>query len=118
MRVNGSTRWSCGVVIALVTLLGSTESWGQASYTAQIRGVITDQSGAMVPRATITITNDATRISVTAHSDDHGQYILAGLRPAVYTIKVDGGGFRAVESKNVVLQVDQQTTMNFELHPL
>ena len=60
---------------------------GQASYTAQVRGVVKDPSGAMVPQATITITNDATGISTTAHTDDHGLYILTGLRPAVYTIK-------------------------------
>jgi outer membrane receptor protein involved in Fe transport len=118
MRVHGSSQWSLPVCISVVFLLVSAAVWGQASYTAQIRGVVTDQSGAVVPRATITITNDATGISLTARSDDHGQYILTGLRPAVYTIKAEGAGFRAVESRNVVLQVDQQTTINFELHPL
>ena len=72
----------------------------------------------MVPQATLTITNDATGIAVTGHSDDHGFYILTGLRPAVYTIRAEGAGFRATEEKNVVLQVDQQTTIDFTLHPL
>jgi hypothetical protein len=90
----------------------------QASYTAQVRGVVKDQSGAMVTNATITITNDATGISTTAHSDASGLYVLTGLRPAVYTIKADIPGFRAAEQRNVVLQVDQQTTIDFELHPM
>src|SRR5437660_1610827 len=108
-----------GFLLSLLTvLLLSAVAFGQASYTAQIRGVVTDQSGALVPHATITITNDATGISVTARSDDHGQYILTGLRPAGYTIKAESVGFRVMENKNVVLQVDQQTTINFELHPL
>src|SRR6266849_1864690 len=118
MGVEVSSRWSLPVCIALATVLISTAVWGQASYTAQIRGVVTDQSSAVVPRATITITNDATGISVTAHSDDHGQYILTGLRPAVYTIKAEGAGFRQAEQRNVVLQVSQQTTIDFTLHPL
>ncbi len=118
MGVEVSSRWSLPVCIALATVLISTAVWGQASYTAQIRGVVTDQSSAVVPRATITITNDATGISVTAHSDDHGQYILTGLRPAVYTIKAEGAGFRPAEQRNVVLQVSQQTTIDFTLHPL
>src|SRR2546423_7641611 len=78
---------SFAVLLVLVAALLPARCLGQASYTAQIRGVVTDQSGALVSNATIIITNDATNISVTAHSDDHGQYILTGLRPAVYTIK-------------------------------
>src|SRR5437764_1300322 len=104
--------------VTLLSVYATTAAYGQASYAAQVRGVVKDQSGAMVPRATITITNDATGISTTAHSDDHGLYVLTGLRPAVYTIRAEGTGFRATEQKNVVLQVDQQTTIDFELHPL
>ena len=94
--------------VTLLSVYATTAAYGQASYAAQVRGVVKDQSGAMVPRATITITNDATGISTTAHSDDHGLYVLTGLRPAVYTIRAEGTGFRATEQKNVVLQVDQQ----------
>jgi hypothetical protein len=67
----------------------------------------------MVPTATVTITNDATGLSATAHTDDHGLYILTGLRSAACTIPVDSAGFRKAEEKNVVLQVDQQTTIDF-----
>ena len=102
----------------LVVAIASSASWGQASYTAQVRGVVKDQSGAMVAQATVVITNDATAIATTAHTDSNGLYILTGLRPAVYTIRADATGFRPVEQKNVVLQVDQQTTIDFELHPL
>ena len=101
-----------------VVLLFSVAALGQASYTSQIRGVVADQTGALVANATITITNDATSIAHTAHSDERGQYVLTGLRPATYTIKAEGEGFRTVEKKNVVLQIDQQTTINFELRPL
>ena len=119
MRVAGRNRSSLLSFIALIALLFvAAAAFGQASYTAQIRGVVKDQSGAMVPQATITITNDATGIAVTAHSDDHGLYVLTGLRPAVYTIKAEVAGFRASEQKNVVLQVDQQTTIDFTMHPL
>ncbi len=108
-----------GLFFVLTTvLLVATASMGQGAYQAQIRGTLTDQSGAVVAKATITITNDATSISQTATSDDHGQYLLGELRPAVYTIKVEASGFRVSEKKNVVLQVDQQTSVDFVLHPL
>ncbi len=106
---------SAVIFVALqLTILAS----GQASYTAQVRGVVKDQSGAMVTQATLTITNDATGIAVTGKSDDHGLYVLTGLRPAVYTIRVEASGFRASEQKNIVLAVDQQTTIDFTMHPL
>ncbi|MBZ5623750.1 MAG: carboxypeptidase regulatory-like domain-containing protein, partial [Acidobacteriia bacterium] len=106
-------------ILALCALVASQAPvFGQASYTAQIRGVVTDQTGAVVSNATVTITNDATNISLTAHSNDQGMYVLTGLRPAVYTIRAEATHFRVVEKKNVVLQVDQQTTIDFELHPL
>src|SRR5437016_590113 len=110
--------WIAVVFAVLSTVWLAGPVWGQASYTAQIRGVVMDQTGAVVPKATITITNDATVISWTSRSDDHGLYVLTGLRPAVYTIKTEAAGFRASEEKGVVLQVDQQTTIDFTMKPL
>ena len=102
----------------LLTLAAVTAGFAQGSYEAQVRGTVTDQSGAMVVNAAVTITNDATNIAQSAHCDDHGQYFFTGLRPAVYTVKVQVAGFRISEKKNVVLQVDQQTSVDFVLHPL
>jgi|HubBroStandDraft_1064217.scaffolds.fasta_scaffold02783_7 hypothetical protein len=98
-------------------LLGATAAYGQGGYTAQIRGVVTDQSGAVVGNATVTITNDGTNIAQTAHCDEHGQYFLSGLRPSVYTIKAQASGFQIEEKRDVVLQVDQKTSVDFVLHP-
>ncbi len=106
-------------ILLLVLLAGfAPRIAAQASYTAQIRGTVTDQSGALVPNATVTITNDATGIATTTRSDDHGLYILTGLRPASYTVKIEMQGFALVERKQVVLQVGQETTIDFTLRPL
>ncbi len=102
----------------LLALAASTAVWAQGSYEAQVRGTITDQTGAMVVNASVTITNDGTNIAQSSHSDEHGQYFFTGLRPAGYTVKVQAPGFRISEKKNVVLQVDQQTTVDFVIHPL
>lgn len=116
-------RRSKGSVAALFFLLGTalllaTAALGQGAYQAQVRGVVTDASGAIVTNTTVTITNDATNIAQVAHSDEHGQFFFTGLRPAVYTVKAEASGFRISERKNVVLQVDQQTSVDFVLHPL
>ncbi len=107
-----------GLFVTGLALLFATVAYGQGSYTAQIRGVVTDQSGALVANATVTITNDGTNIAQTTHTDEHGQYFLSGLRPSVYTIKAQGAGFRIAEKTNVVLEVDQKTSVDFVLHPL
>jgi hypothetical protein len=111
---------TCQRLIASILFLLCTISlaFGQGSYTAQIRGTIKDQSGAVVQNATVTITNDATGISVVAHSNLEGLYILTGLRPAMYTLKAEAAGFRGVERKNVVLAVSQDTTVDLSMNPL
>jgi len=115
----------CGWVDGLIFFTGmfltgmgllSAGAYGQGGYTAQVRGTITDQSGAVVTNATVTITNDGTNIAESAHTDEHGQYFLSGLRPSVYTIKAQGAGFRIAEKTGVVLQVDQKTDVDFVLH--
>ena len=108
----------CFLVTFGMALLFTTAAWGQGSYVAQVRGRVTDQTGAVVVNATVTITNVATNIVETSHSDEHGEYFFTGLRPAGYTVKAQMSGFRVVEKTNVVLQVNQQTTVDFVLHPL
>lgn len=92
-------------------------AFAQATYTAQVRGVVTDQSGAVIPNAAITITDEATGITASANTNSEGLYILTGLRPASYTLRAEASGFRTVEQKNLVLQVDQQTSVNLTLSP-
>jgi hypothetical protein len=120
MRVRRHNRSSVTGFISLMgmILLFATVGFGQGSYTAQVRGVVTDQSGAVVSNATVTITNDGTNIAQSAQTDEHGQYFLSGLRPSEYTIKAQAAGFRIAEKTGVVLQVDQQTSVDFVLHPL
>jgi len=115
MRVG---RHSWVLLFLILFFVNAPSVFAQAAYQAQVRGTVTDQSGAMVVNATVTITNDATGIAQTTHTDDHGQYFLVGLRPATYSIKTESPGFRTTERKDIVLQVDQQTSVDFVLHPV
>ena len=90
---------------------------GQASYQGQIRGVVTDATGAVLANATVTITEVDTNVSQTAKSDGSGDYILRALRPSTYIVKVEAPGFQTVERKGVVLAVGQETSLNFTLRP-
>jgi hypothetical protein len=120
MRVSIDCRsgWTNLILFLAVASLLVPVAFGQGSYEGQIRGTVTDQSGAIVANSNVTITNDATNISQTAKTNEHGEYFFVGLKPATYTIKDQSVAFRVVEKKNIVLQVDQQTTVDFVLHPL
>jgi hypothetical protein len=109
---------SFSLFLLAISLLPTHSALGQASYTSQLRGTVTDPTGAVMPNATVTITNDGTNVSTVAHTDDHGLYLLTGLRPSTYTIRAEASGFQGVENKNVVLAVDQQATLNFSLRPV
>jgi len=89
----------------------------QGSYRAQLRGTVSDTAGAVMPNATVTITDTGTGISSHALTDNKGEYFFTGLRPSTYSVKADARGFRTAERTNVVFAVDQETTLNFTLSP-
>jgi Carboxypeptidase regulatory-like domain len=95
----------------------ATFAAAQGSYRAQLRGVVSDATGAVVHKATVAITDTGTDISSVAHTDDRGEYFFTGLRPSTYSVKVQVAGFRTAERTGVVLAVDQEATLNFTLTP-
>ena len=115
--MHGMAPMSCWVLVACLTLGSAQLLVAQGSYRAQVRGAITDATGAVVPDATVTITDTGTSVTSTVRSDNKGSYFFTGLRPSTYSIKVSAAGFRGAELAGVVLAVDQQTTLNFTLTP-
>ncbi len=100
----------------VVAILGLALSvWGQGAYRAQLRGVVSDATGAVVSNATVTIRDVGTNISSSARTDDKGSYYFTGLRPSAYAVKVEASGFRPAEKTGVVLAIDQESSLNFKL---
>src|SRR5215471_11332796 len=85
-----------------------------AQTQASISGVIHDPSGAVIPGATVTVTNPATNFVRTAVSNEAGVYNFPSLQPGGYNIKVELAGFRAITEK-VELQVQQSARQDFTL---
>jgi hypothetical protein len=71
------TRLSLWLFFCVIVLCLAASAHSQASYAAQIRGVVTDQTGTVVVNATVTITNNAAYISQVSPSDHHGQYFIS-----------------------------------------
>lgn len=87
-------------------------AWGQA--TTQVSGVITDTSGAVVPKAAVEIEQTATSIHRTAETDSNGYYVFLQLAPGTYKVTVKAEGFRTAVT-NVVLLVNNPATLPIRL---
>ncbi len=96
-------------------LLLATGAWAQ--YGASIQGTVTDKTGAVVPGATVTVTNQATGVSRSSVTGDAGFYKVTGLTPGKYSVTVEASTFKKNTARDV--QVDAETTrgLNVTLQP-
>src|SRR5580692_5740856 len=81
----------------LIALSGSA----LAQYGASLEGTVTDKSGAVVPSATVTVTNQATGVSHSEITGPAGFYRITGLPPGSYKVDVEAAGFKKNSTPNV-----------------
>jgi len=82
--------------------------------TGQIAGTVTDQSGAVVAGATVTVTNTATNAQRTSETNATGGYVIPSLEPATYQVSVNAGGFQPFKAKAEVT-VGSHVTLDAKL---
>ncbi len=86
-----------------------------AQTLGEIAGEVKDSSGAVVPNATVTVTNTATNAARTATTNQAGLYTFPGLVPGMYSVKVEASGFRPTTKTNIELQVQGNMRVDFAL---
>ena len=69
--------------------------YSQAAGTASVQGTVTDQTGATIPGATVTITQTATHAARTTTSDKSGTYALPNIAVGAYALNVTMSGFQS-----------------------
>jgi hypothetical protein len=99
--------------LLLFTLI-SVFAFSQSTTSGDITGTVTDPSGAVVPNAKVTATNDATAEAHTATSNGQGAYRLSFLKPGSYTISATATGFQAA-SRKLQVGLGQVATANIAL---
>ena len=109
MRVS---RKRVGRVIATLCLV-AIASVVYAQATSTFNGRVVDQADAVLPGATITVTNAATGVVRTTVSNAEGQYFLPGLEPGTYQVKTELAGFAESLRDNVRLNVNSTITIDF-----
>jgi hypothetical protein len=111
-----SSKRACfAVLVCSLVCLFSSLLYGQA--TGSFSGTVSDNSGAVVAGAKVTVTAQATNVSREAVTDDSGHFLIPSLGVADYTIRVEAGGFKGSEAKDVRLQVDEHRELDFKLVP-
>src|SRR5438067_6201601 len=74
---------------------------------ATLSGIVTDPSGAVLPGADLTLTNEASGFEAKSTSNERGEYTFRNLVPGTYDLRVSKTGFVAFLQKNIVLTINQ-----------
>ncbi len=106
-------RKSLLVCISCLSLL--VTSARAQTYTASIRGTVTDQSKGVVPAATVVATESNRGVKHTTQTDATGRYVLTTLPPGRYVLTVEATGFKTFTQSEFTLVVQQQLTIDVEL---
>ena len=101
-------------VAVTLFVLGPIASWAQTT-AGRISGTVVDTSGAVLPGATVTARNDATGLTRSATTDDHGAYLIVNLPVGTYTVTAEMPGFRRAVRAGNVLVADGRLTADFSL---
>ena len=101
------------ILLPLLLLLASVTVFAQAN--SEVTGIVTDQSGAVVPGASITITDPANGTVKTTVSRATGLYSIPGLNPSSYTLKVTATGFQAYEQRSLTVNVSSTVRVDIKM---
>ena len=104
-------RLSCTLFI--VSILSAVTAWSQASSTT-VRGTVHDQAQAVVPQASVKLTNTDTNVLHETKTNEAGLYVFPGLTPGPYRLAVESPGMQAFEGA-LTVQVQQDAVVDVVL---
>jgi len=103
--------WLC----AFVLLIAATGRSYAQDTNASLGGTITDSSGAAIPNAHLTLTNELTTSQISLTTDSSGEYNFTNILPGTYTLRVTATGFGTKVQRGIELTTNQQGRVNISL---
>jgi hypothetical protein len=106
------------VFVACVVLIGSVMAEQRVEaqvVNAELSGSVVDQSGAVLPGATITASGTQTGVTRVVTTDERGRYVLLALPPGSYEIKVELQGFKSELRSGVTLTINRVIQLDFKM---
>src|SRR5262245_32060516 len=102
------------VVLCLLICFLLTPAFAQ-ERTGEINGNVSDQTGAILPGVSVTVTNTETGRALMTLTGDAGTYYARALEPGRYKVKFEFAGFSPVEVANVILLVGQSLKVDAKM---
>src|SRR6202050_731678 len=102
--------------VLIVALMGAAGAKGQVLY-GTLTGTVTDKTGAVVPNAAVTLTDQATGQVRSATAGAQGDYQLTNLLPGTYTLSVKQSGFADFTEKDIAIEINRQVRVDATLQP-
>ena len=99
-----------------ISIAASCDLWSQ-SFFGSLQGDVTDTSGALVPGASIKLTNTKTAETLSAVSAANGSYAFLTLLPSTYRMTVEKQGFKTLVQDNITVQVQSSLRLDARLEP-
>ena len=106
-------KWLLAMLFAATT---AASAFAQGEL-GRVSGIVRDQSNAFVADAKVLVKNERTGEERSALTNSQGYFVIGSLRPSTYTIKVEKGGFAAIEYTAMPVAIGQELTLDFELKP-
>jgi len=101
------------LLVVLGAWLGGL-AWGQ-DYRARVQGVVTDATEAVIPGATVVLTNAQTGVSASRQTNPAGAYVFDFVEPGTYTLTVEAEGFQRFVRENIMVPIRGDVTVNVQL---
>src|SRR5438094_4174001 len=107
---------TCVFNASLVVSLFSFALLAQSNF-GRILGTVTDQTGAVLPGAPISIIDKDRGLARSLTTDEAGQYNAPTLIPGTYTVRVEFPGFKTLDRQNVVVEVGKEILVDLTIEP-
>lgn len=111
----GCVLFSCCLGLFCLLFANSHAALAQTMDSGTIQGRVTDPTGAVIPGASVQITEVETAVTTPAATDGLGRYFVPSLRVGEYTVTVSQKGFKTVRRAGIILQVNQFAEIDFTL---
>lgn len=108
-------RWRVHLFVGMFLCISVPLHAQSQSDKADLAGVVTDQTGAFLPSASITVTNTATGLRRTAETDQRGVYRVLAIPAGEYQVRVERAGFTTQIHEGVTVTVGQYATLDVTL---
>ena len=103
------------LLVAILLLFMAVRSEAQSGGQGALEGTVTDPSGAVIPNATVTATDQASKVTTVRTTSSAGVYTITPLIPGVYTVTVNATGFAIIKQQNIEVNGFNSTGLNLKL---